>query len=497
MRQLKYLGIIIVMLNACITQEKSSVQARDYTINIKSSSGIQIDSIVVTTTVNGISTYQTYVNEALHTSQNIESTIPFIEYTQATGINSITFSAPIEEGVEVFVRHTSYVDNLPLADGGRSFIDDQIPTDEDSLVDYSTNTKLLTDFGDSFSDMTYQEFEDYIYNKIIPKSSRTDTSQTYYNLYKNYSAFASEIDTEQLIQRVLEYVFNEANQIEDFNGTVSALPISELDSFYIAQFYSFNYDAEQHKRNKFFIKHVSLDSITHLLTKNLYNANSLDGFIKMEAGSDTLWVSQLEVTNESYRTVLGISEDSYKNRPVADVSFFDAVQYCNELSRDNDLDVVYIYDSIEEDDDGSKRFITDDVEGITIDITKNGYRLPTEREWGNIYENRALRDNQTYFWGESENAESDSLRTQLYVNVTGSVKNVATFYPSLANIYDLSGNVAEMVHVQSGSTVSATSLKTKGGSAASYEGLDIESSTDILISETSEFIGFRVVRNAE
>ena len=81
-----------------------------------------------------------------------------------------------------------------------------------------------------------------------------------------------------------------------------------------------------------------------------------------------LLVSRTEVTQKQFEAVLGYNPSQYKHGPdlpVETMSWFEAIEFCNELSRLEGLQPCY----------------SGDLAGIICDFDANGYRLPTEAEW--------------------------------------------------------------------------------------------------------------------
>ena len=79
------------------------------------------------------------------------------------------------------------------------------------------------------------------------------------------------------------------------------------------------------------------------------------------------YLSRYELTQAEYRAVMG-EDPSYfsgDERPVENVSWLDAVHYCNARSEQEGLTAVYTID-------GSQ---------VSWDRSADGYRLPTEAEW--------------------------------------------------------------------------------------------------------------------
>jgi formylglycine-generating enzyme required for sulfatase activity len=134
------------------------------------------------------------------------------------------------------------------------------------------------------------------------------------------------------------------------------------------------------------------------------------------------WMADSEVTQRQYRNLMGTSPSKYQGSelPVEQVSWFDAVAYCNALSVKENLSPCY---QINE---------PTVVWAGGLDCT--GYRLPTEAEW-----EYAARSPATTLYAGSDSVDAVAWYS---TDTTHAVKTKAA---NGRGLYDLSGNVWEWV----------------------------------------------------
>jgi len=139
---------------------------------------------------------------------------------------------------------------------------------------------------------------------------------------------------------------------------------------------------------------------------------------------DDFYIGKYEVTQKEWREVMGNNPSIFKgdNRPVENVSWYDAVEFCNKMSELEGLEQCY----------------SGWGDNIKCDFTKNGYRLPTEAEWE--YAARGGNKSRGYKYAVSSNLAE----VAWYDDNSGNTTHpVGQKQPNELGIYDMSGNVWE------------------------------------------------------
>ena len=201
---------------------------------------------------------------------------------------------------------------------------------------------------------------------------------------------------------------------------------------------------------------------------------------------ESFLMAETEITQAFYEQVMNDNPSvgaAAPQSPVQNVSWIEAVRFCNELSERRGFTPCYY------------------AEGKTYrcEPRNSGFRLPTVAEW-----EYACRGDQTtpFFWGASkEEGEKycvpprtkQELPGGTPMNVSFAVA-VKTRQPNQFGLYDMAGNVAEWCEDKGQRNGRAI----KGGSWESHDWSALESKWRGMIAETDAMptLGFRVVRRA-
>lgn len=184
-------------------------------------------------------------------------------------------------------------------------------------------------------------------------------------------------------------------------------------------------------------------------------------------------ISQTEITQKQWSLVMNSIETSSK-RPVTNITWLDAIKFCNALSVMNNKEPVYTH--------------TEDT--IQYDPTKNGYRLPTEQEW--VY---AAQGSEQHMYSGTNEIDTVAWTS---ANTKGLVQTVQTKAANAYGLHDMTGNAAEWVYTKKSCVQNNCSVngigRIKGGSVRSSQREHlIHIQTPLHTQSKRTDVGFRIV----
>lgn len=234
------------------------------------------------------------------------------------------------------------------------------------------------------------------------------------------------------------------------------------------------------------IKNVSINDFI------LVNAGTVDGITV----TNSFYMSKYEIMQNDYEELMGYNPSGWKennratsfNRPVENVTWFDAVTYANKLSEKEGLSKYYNISPVIGGDGDTIRSAV-----VTTNSTADGYRLPTSNEWKFVYKGGNSSNNYIYSGSNNYNEvgwvyENSTLNGEGYGTKVSGRKNANEL-----GVYDMLGNVSEWINNTNISPSSSLYLSCYGGN---YE---TKISNSIIVDlynyyEYSYNIGFRLVR---
>lgn len=202
------------------------------------------------------------------------------------------------------------------------------------------------------------------------------------------------------------------------------------------------------------------------LAVNVYAQSDASDFVRIPAGSFQMidqsehqltvsltrafFICDHEVTQKEYKDIMGTNPSKFKanpekgeiqeNRPVEEVSWFDAIEYCNRRSVKEGLAPCYkINGSTDPDKWGDRQALSDDY--VVCDFTANGYRLPTEAEWE--YAARAGNNSLSLYKYVYDDESKIDDYAWYALNSRRKTHEVKKKKPNAFGLYDMSGNVQE------------------------------------------------------
>ena len=335
------------------------------------------------------------------------------------------------------------------------------------LDEYISNTDMYTSLLVRGDPILYFELD---YNAIAAAKSRPSTYTFYFTKLRAINTVSGKVAQTSTLNAELVREMKPAQDLREIQGVVEAEQakdkiIKDLRS----QGKKLEY-AEEQVGEKFFVK-------SYCCAKDSKKRSGIE--FAIIPGREFI-MSKTEITQAVYKEVMGKNPSKFKNDddlPVENVSWYDAVEFCNRLSKKAGLEPFY------------------SVNGTHVESNfdnEDGFRLPSTLEWW-----YASKGGQEYKYSGSNNLDEVGWYKE---NSGGRIHPVAQKKPNGYGLYDMSGNVAEWtndgtvnyyysrseVHEFYGGDMNSNSEGCRSGTSSLLT-LNADSSSDRL--------GFRIVRS--
>lgn len=231
--------------------------------------------------------------------------------------------------------------------------------------------------------------------------------------------------------------------------------------------------------------------------------------VSHEVTISSFYVDPYEVRQSDYERIMGENPSHFSGvgLPVENVTWYEAVEYCNRLSESVGLMPVYT------------------VEGNSVswDRSADGYRLLTEAEWeyvtragtatiynvGNQVHSDLVNFEGSYPYLIEENYVTHSNSDVITSRNRGETIEVDSLEPNAFGLYNTHGNIAEwcfdyygeydLEHTENPAGVASGALRVNRGGSYNDFGKHLRSAYRSATNpmDTDQNLGFRICRNAE
>ena len=304
-----------------------------------------------------------------------------------------------------------------------------------------------------FVDFPNEEERERIFEIHLEKRGKNIEKIDIEKLAKSTEGYCGA-DIEEIVKLTLERAF--VNEDEEIDTKDLLNSVKEINSLSIILKEKIN--TLKKEFNKFKIKSAS-EKISIKVSKKVKHINKdmifvqggkyTPSFSKEEQEVGNLEVYKYQITQDIWEEIMGYNNSELKGSrlPVTNITWWEALEYCNKLSEKYGLQPVYIIEG-EHWKELKIQQLDGEISNPNIaDFGKTeGFRLPTNIEWEWFARGGEIAIQDGTF--DTEYAGSNNIDKVAWYdgNSNNKVHNVGTKKSNELGLYDCSGNVGEMCY---------------------------------------------------
>lgn len=272
------------------------------------------------------------------------------------------------------------------------------------IQEYANNVDMYNSLLVCGNPIVYFEID---YTVTVGKDDKDNHYEFNFNNLRVINTISGKTTQTKILNIKRQITMKPMWDLREFAGIVEKQKAKEDSKKYLTESYMVEFGL------------CKVDAESKLAAEKKAKNDFLANFVKMP--NKNYSVMKTEVTQKLYESIMGKNPSVFKgeNNPVENVSWYDAVEFCNLLSKKFGYEPVYTIN-------GSS---------VTWNENANGYRLSAVEEW-----QYAAKGGQEFKYSGSDNLDE----VGWYGDNSGSkTHQVAQKKPNGYGLYDMSGNVWE------------------------------------------------------